>query len=333
MTTQQIFEELLSNVPNATGVAYRAFAAAPDVELRAFVTGGTRVPGVSIRVPIESVPNGLNFPRVRGATISARANQPSDAGHVTFELVASEAAFTTVFVQLSSRLIEEIQETDSARSALNTLAGRLVAWARFFDARDRDGLGRSAQLGLIGELLCLERLCRLVEPAQAVRAWTGPKGSTFDFQSVAGAIEVKLSTSSAPERFRISSERQLDESAVRELLLCTISVQEGPAAAARLVDVVARVRTILAASAPGSLVEYEDLLLQSGYLDSDEARYEVRVTVKNFDFAAVRAGFPRILPDELRKGVFAVSYDISREAIAPFFVPETVAGDLIRAIE
>lgn len=333
MTTQLIFEELLALAPDAAGVAYRAFAAAPDVELKAFVTGGTRVPGVSFRVPVSSVPHGLHFPKVRGASITSRPMQGTDAGHATFELVASDPAFTAVFVELAARLIDEIRIYDSARGALVALASRLAAWARFFDARDRDGLGRSGQLGLIGELLCLERLCRIAEPILVVRSWTGPKGAMFDFQSTAGAIEVKLSTSSAPERFRITSERQLDETAVGTLLLCAITVHEGPAGAAGLVDVVGRVRMMLSASAPGTLPDFEDLLLQAGYLDSDSSHYLVRVTVRSCDFAAVREGFPRITPSELRKGVFAVSYDISRDSIAPFFVLESLAGDLIRASE
>ena len=63
--------------------------------------------------------------------------------------------------------------------------------------------------------------------------------------------------------------------------------------------------------------------MESGYADSDNARYAVRVKVRNAEFLHVRDEFPRVRPDELRPNVFAVSYEIPWDAIVPFRVSES----------
>ena len=329
---QLIYNELLSSARSAPGHAYRQFPAPPDMVLRAFVDGVSRLPGLSLQAQAESVPTSMQLPKMKGAETSIRSYGQAESRQVVYTITASDSAYATVFIELASNLIVEISRMTSARDALLGVARRLDAWARFFDSRTREGLGRSEQLGLIGELTCLQRLAQQVGLSRAVRSWTGPDGSTHDFQTPRGAIEVKLSTTSAPERFRISSERQLDESIVPMLLLCAISAQEQPAGTG-LSDLVDTIRGNVERDAPADLDLLDERLLQAGYSALDRPRYTVRVSVRDIDFAVVREAFPRITPDDIRSGVFSVSYEIPRSAIIPYAVPIATAGEIILGID
>lgn len=321
-TAETIYAELVGSTPEGPGRAYRAFYGPPGLGIRAFLDGQSRLPGLAIRVARHRVPPGMQLPRIRGAGISVvHGGGDGHLQEVTYELAAAERIFSAVFIELAARLIEDATSESDASNALLRVARRVASWARFFDARGSEGLGRSAQLGLLGELLCLECLGGLLSPQWAVEAWTGPTGTPHDFQALGGAIEVKLTTSAAPERFRITSERQLDDSAVPWLGLYAITAQEAPAGSVGLPDMVDRMRSILEREAPSAQGVFEERLLEAGFSDADRLRYTMRVTTRAAEFLHVQGDFPRIRPAELRSSVFAVSYDIPWSAIAPYRIP------------
>jgi hypothetical protein len=69
-----------------------------------------------------------------------------------------------------------------------------------------------------------------------------------------------------------------------------------------------------------SVALLNDKLSDAGYSAADEPQYDVSVSVRNLDYVRVHGSFPRILPSELRLGVFSVSYEVPWNAIAPFRV-------------
>jgi hypothetical protein len=321
---ETVFSELVTATPAKPGRGYRAFYGPPGLGIRAFIDGESRLPGLTLKVTRDCIPPGMQLPRIRGAQITvAHGNGEGRTAEVIYELSAAERAFSDVFIELAARLITDATSEATAGAALLRVARRVASWARFFDARGSEGLGRSAQLGLLGELLCLERLGALLSPQWAVNAWTGPTGTPHDFQAPGGAVEVKLTTSASPERFRITSERQLDDSMVPWLGLYAITAQEAAAGSVGLANVVDRIRATLERDAPGAVALFEERLMEIGYSDADRPRYAVRVTTRSAEFLHVHDAFPRVLPAELRPSVFAVSYDIPWSAIAPYRVSES----------
>lgn len=321
--TATVYEELRVSAPQAPGRAYRAFYGPRDLGVRAYIDGESRIPGFSLKTTRSCVPQGMNFPKIRGTEIFiSQGSGEGPHAEVIYEVQASEPLFADVFIELAARLLDDCISAASAPAALLEVSRRVAAWARFFDARGMEGLDRSRQLGLIGELLCLERLATMVGTDRALRSWTGPSGTPHDFQGEGGAVEVKLSTTSAPERFRISSERQLDDSVVPWLGLFAVLAQEVRAGGETLDTLVDRVRQRVQSEAPGAMPVLEQGLLDSGYADSDRSLYSCRVKVRESEFLHVCGDFPRIRPSELRLNVFSVSYEIPWGAIVPFRVPD-----------
>jgi hypothetical protein len=260
---------------------------------------------------------------MRGADVSS--SQDRETATVTFDVVAHDASFSSVFIELASALLEDARRATNAREALTIILRRLHVWARFFAARG-DGFSRAAELGLIGELLCLQALRSVVGLSRAAEAWVGPTGAPHDFLGGSGAVEVKLSTSAAPERFRITSARQLDDTPMPVLFLYATLAQEAPGGPVSLATLVRELRAALEADAPSVLARFEDNLVNAGYISTDEEdAHRIRLVVHQSALLRVSGEFPRIRPAELRPGVDAVSYEVPWSAIAPYRVPlETV---------
>lgn len=324
-----VFSDLLAKTPTQPGRAYRLFAGPDGVQLQAFVDGISRMPGLSIRIAKPLVKETLNLPKMRGAEFKEEPYRAAQDSHgIAYELTAAQKAYVDVFVELASRLIIEATSAGTGTEAILRIAKRIAAWARFFDSRGENGLGRSAQLGLLGELLCLHKLGNLIGFQRSIGSWTGPKGTIHDFQNESGALEVKLTTSHAPERLRISSERQLDESSHAWLGMFAVLAQEASDGPTGLSDLVDHIRTEISELDPASSGLFEELLIESGYADADREHYGVRLIIHAQHFLQVDGDFPRILPSELRPGVFDVGYDVAWSSLLPY----SVTDDLVRRV-
>lgn len=317
-----IYEQLRQMAPSRPGRAFREFDAPAGLSIRAFVDGISRAPGVVFSTTRRHVPKNIQFPRFRGASIHVLRAPNGREDEVAYEVVPTDKSTEDVFVELAAQLVEAVGNEASAEGGILRLARSMAAWARFFSARGVDGLSRSEELGLIGELLCLDALGGYLGYQAAVDSWTGPGGAPHDFQGRWGAVEAKLTTSVNPERFRITSARQLDESAVSALYLYGIVAQEAESAPLSLMGLITSLRDKIDAAAPAARERFDDALAEVGFADSDSSKYQIRISVHQTAFLRVHDDFPRIRVDELRSGVFAVNYEIPWASIAPYRVYE-----------
>ncbi|MEP6664151.1 MAG: PD-(D/E)XK motif protein, partial [Verrucomicrobiota bacterium] len=89
---------------------------------------------------------------------------------------------------------------------------------------------------------------------------------------------------------------------------------------ATLPDLIAVLRVVLATDT-SAIQNFDDRLLDVGYLDVHASRYEVRrYTVRREWTFRVTGKFPRIVESQLPEGVGEVSYALSLAACAPFAI-------------
>ena len=146
---------------------------------------------------------------------------------------------------------------------------------------------------------------------------------------------MKTTTEKQPQAVRITSERQLDDTGVRALFLFVVILDErvtdvpGPADGESLPEIIAVLRQTLD-SDPIARLEFDDRLLDAGYLDADAPRFESRrYSLRSEHSYCVEEGFPRILEQDLASGVGDVSYALALAACEPF---STSPRDMVSTI-
>jgi hypothetical protein len=325
-TPAEIFAQLRTTAPTKPGKAFRAFPAPEGLDVRVFVDGDTRLPGIELECRGTDIPPSFQFPRMGGAVVQRAA--VAEGSKVITAVKAADESYAAVFIELASKLVQDLVVESSTKAALQVFARRLGAWARFFAIRNENGFGRAEELGLIGELLCLESLGGEVGLARALEAWLGPTGVLHDFVAPRGAVEAKATTSSAPPRLHISSARQLDDSVVPALYLCGALLQEVPQGEVSLPVLVARLAGAITKGAPAVAPLFEERLTESGYLQSAREREWLTVVVRELKYFRIGGDFPRIRPMELRPGVDSVRYAVPWSMLAGFQVPLREVGEL-----
>jgi hypothetical protein len=205
--------------------------------------------------------------------------------------------------------------------ALAQFLARLDAWRQFL--RDRhDGLSRSETIGLMGELLVLERL--LNADPHSLATWQSPNDGLHDFQSNGHALEVKAGLGPSSS-ITISALDQLDVTGLRRLDLLHVRLVEVPGARC-LRDILAAISRILPDDA--SRRAFENALLRRGLMpDDDVARLTPKVQQRSIDAYSISEAFPRLSRAALPIAITEATYTLEIRAIAAFAADATGALD------
>jgi len=196
--------------------------------------------------------------------------------------------------------------------ALDQFLARLDAWRQFLRDR-RDGLSRSETIGLIGELVVLERL--LATDPHGLATWQSPIDGLHDFQSNGHALEVKTGLGPS-STITISRLDQLDTGGLRRLDLLHVRLIETPDGRS-LRDISAAVSDVLPDDF--SRRSFENALLRSGLLPGDDtARNTPKVQLRTIDAYSVSDGFPRLIRSALPIAITEATYTLEVRAISAF---------------
>ena len=115
-----------------------------------------------------------------------------------------------LFYSLCQDLIGSTRPCDDHTDAVNMLIRRLRSWQIFLSSGKPKILSDEKIRGLIAELIFLEsHLFPYFETDAAIDYWTGPEGSSQDFNIQSTVVEVKSQLGEKPRIVRISSADQL----------------------------------------------------------------------------------------------------------------------------
>jgi hypothetical protein len=276
--------------------------------------------------PAVPLPVGRGF----NVQFVATPSDPEGSNCLRFEL--TEAAHADVFDVISNDVLRHIVQATDDKAAFDAFIPRIDEWQHFLDQLPQDGLTEQAQQGLFAELWFLRNfLLAEIGPHRAVRAWAGPKSLAKDFHLAGLAFEVKSGSAKQHSRFSISSEIQLDSHGVNRLILYGLLLERLVGGGMSLVELAAAIRTELLQSDPVSAILFSELLLQTGYIDSDASRYTTRFAIRSEHFFDVTGNFPRIVEADLRSGVGDVHYSILQSECERYSMPENDVRILIRS--
>jgi hypothetical protein len=196
--------------------------------------------------------------------------------------------------------------------ALHQFLARLSAWRQFLRDR-RDGLSRSETIGLIGELVVLERL--LADDPHCLSSWKSPTDGLHDFERNGHALEAKTGLGPS-SRITISRLDQLATAGLRRLDLVHVRLIESPEGRS-LRDIISTVSALLPDDHGRRI--FENALLRRGLLPGDDvARIIPRVQLRSIDAYTVSDTFPRLVRATLPVAITEATYTLEVRAILAF---------------
>lgn len=229
-------------------------------------------------------------------------------------LVLERPDLESIALVIAEDILKASVMTQAPLDAVTAIAERLSAWQTCLKVR-REGLSYQRMLGLLGELVVMERIAALSGLDRVVPSWTGPDRGIHDFERGDRAIEVKTSSGLAGLA-HISALSQLDAGGFGELTLCRVAVirdDDGE----DLAEIIARVRAEADRFGHGVRQRLDRGLLLSGYIDADVAAERLEklsvVAVEGYD---VREGFPRLTSQTVPPGIVAAEYRLDLASAA-----------------
>lgn len=244
------------------------------------------------------------------------SSEPDDTGpHLILSL--EDRSRFDLFSTICADIVAAAALTDK-REARDQFLARLDAWRQFLRDR-RDGLSRPETIGLIGELMVLERLLA-TDPRRLV-SWQSPVDGLHDFLSNGHALEVKTGLGPS-STITISRLDQMDTAGLRRLDLLHVKLIESPDGRS-LRDIIATVGDVLPDDF--SRRSFENALLRCGLLPGDEgARSAPKVQLRTIDAYIVSDGFPRLIRSTVPIAIAEATYTLEVRAISAFST-ETLA--------
>ena len=254
--------------------------------------------------------------------VQAYTGQPASGYYVVVE--CKDAALDDVFGRFCENVVARLAKGEGVLAAL---PASLRDFRRLLHERKDAGAGREKVVGLVGELLVLERLLR--RHPDADRAWNGPAGSVHDFRLDARSIEVKTMLEGQGRCVRINGLEQLEPPP--EGALCVVFCrirhdQRGRSLRELLQDV-------CALASDGARVEQ----LAAEALDGADPKFAgetLRFALAEIDWYRVADGFPRLVRRSLRDdahvgGISDVNYSLDLSAAATNLLVEVAVDAFV----
>lgn len=228
-------------------------------------------------------------------------------------VVRTEAGPFDLFSLMAADIADTLHSShiyDEAKKYQKML-GRIRAWQLFMKP-GRDRLTLEEELGLVGELYCVQALIGAGAPAErAINSWTGPEDGIQDFEIGIGALEVKSTLAVSGFPAKIQSLEQLDDSQRQPLIVagCRFSLGEsGSTLPERINQLYDRIR-----DTPGCGDRLDILLLRAGFHISQADLYTRRFVGPELQLWLVDDFFPRLTMSLVPTGIHSAFYSIDLE--------------------
>ncbi|PCC24721.1 hypothetical protein CIK75_11120 [Glutamicibacter sp. BW78] len=243
-------------------------------------------------------------------------------------VTCKEPSLNDVFLVFAGDLLEQLP---SSGNASTEVVQHVERWRSLFAMAEESAvLSLPQQLGLLGELMILERIVQN-DPARRTDVWSGPLKHRHDFRLPGCAIEAKSTLAANGMRAKINGQRQLEAEPDGELFVSFMrfeSAHEGRS----IPDQIDRIRDL---NVDGS--ELDKKLLQAGYREKyrgiyDNSRFAL---IDSWLFDVESENFPKLVPAAFAAGKFPagienVSYTIDLVGVVEAALDLDEAESLMR---
>lgn len=273
--------------------------------------------------PIKNawLPQGFQKPRIKGLSVALKSLEKLPDSDVTLLLELQQNEAVDVFSVFVARVCEELDGITKPELAVKAVITLIEKWKEFF-AGGSDILSDERLTGLYGELYILQYFSTSgVDVGKAIKAWTGSKKTSQDYEFGSVAVEVKSTAAVDASKVNITNSRQLDDTGLEHLFLSHVLLDARQGEENTLSKLIDSIRQSIQKYSPETSLDFEEKLLAAGYQDKHAEQYSNRTySERELVFYNVIEGFPRLLVDNLPVGVTKVSYEIALDACHDFII-------------
>ncbi|WP_224485414.1 PD-(D/E)XK motif protein [Robertkochia aurantiaca] len=266
----------------------------------------------------------ITAPAWKGIKFSAFPFQNNRGG---FFLELTIDGFSDIFEAISLDIVTGLENSEKSER-YEIVRSVIDKWKMFFDRNNDGRLSLSQQKGLFGELCGLHTICDKIGSIDSLKAWEGPLKKLHDFKCKGGNLEIKSTAFNSPLKVRITNEKQLDSGGRDLLFLAVYVLQESENKGKTLKGFIRELRERFSEN-PIAAQLFEDLLVMSGYHDSNDMHYDIkRYLVMDPVFFEIKEEFPKIT--DVPEGIFDVKYTLDLSGCSEFkTAPEMVWNKLL----
>ncbi|MDN7135986.1 PD-(D/E)XK motif protein [Pseudidiomarina terrestris] len=265
------------------------------------------------------LPGGFTRPHIQGLNIRMSSSQKAGGGDITLLLELQQPRAIDVFTTFVARICAEMDGLQSPTDAVKAMVILIERWKEFFSGNS-ELLSEARQTGLYGELYLMSKLYEAGVPlSSVVKAWTGSKRTSQDYEFDNASIEVKSSAAVSATTVSITNARQLDDTGLDILLLARILFDARQGIEHSLPKLINYLREVITEHAVEVSLDFEEKLLLAKYRDHYAEYYTNRTySLRALEFYEVKEGFPRLLEFDLPTGITKPSYEIIIENCKAF---------------
>jgi hypothetical protein len=210
------------------------------------------------------------------------------------EVASSSSLINREFYLFATAIADRVLE--SRQSPGEAIASELRCFTALFEEKRLLSIER--QLGLIGELIVLERML-FTDGPDALRAWIGPQGEPHDFRVGHNEFEVKASAGTR-RIHTIHNLTQLIASPGSRLFIMSILL--GPAGKDGGFSLATKIESVLRSlsGAPDGQLQFQTALKSVGYSDRDHSHYDRSFALRRpLAVVPINSGFPAVTASSL----------------------------------
>jgi len=255
----------------------------------------------------------LALPKWRGLTLKIEYMEKlAILKKKSFLVITQESEQSAdIFEVVLQNLVDNYEIKEESETLFAITYRVLDRWRNFFQRSGYFKLSDEQQRGLFGELWYMKEWLAYypTNPPLLIDNWEGPTSGRIDYKVSECGIEIKTVSDKISKAIKISNENQLKLSnAIKKILVYVCFIEPSKTHGISLQDLVTEVRESISRRSDRLLIKFNDLLSDLGFREEDYANSFY--VVEKVEVYEARIGFPRIIKDDLPKGISHVSYNI-----------------------
>lgn len=252
------------------------------------------------------------LPKWRGLSIKTEYKEKlfSLQNHYYLIISQEEEQSTDIFDAVLQNLVDHLTSPngDSLFSMIYTVLDR---WRNFFLKGGFRKLSDEQQRGLFGELFFIDEWLEKNpgKPPLLIEQWEGPTKGRIDFKSSNCGFEIKTVSEKLTKTIKISNEDQLKlTTGISTIYLYVCFLEQSKTHGMSLEGLVLKVRKEIARRSERIALIFNDMLIDLGFREEEYG--STLFFVEKVEVYEAEKDFPRLLKEDLPKGISHVSYYI-----------------------